>query len=425
MAKESKIHSMIQSIAPPSFLQDEDTVQYLCSLLANPDDSPTEEDLMSVIGQFFGEEYENEAQMLAQSVMKLFLAEDGEENKFNSSPSHIADNGVANLTEKLNKSVSLSAKQHVCSDDLYEAKFDKHDDEHNADRVDDADEKPGANPISPDRPSSAPKTKRSPTQRGKGKKAAASSESQTKPEDKSKGAKQDAKAIKALAASQLEEIDDHSSAWAACVAEGKTWGGRGQGGRGLRSVYTSTTALVTSVHLQNVSLQFAGNDLLQNATIQITEKKRYGLIGRNGVGKSTLLRRLASKSIPGFPIQMKVLFVQQEAEGSSKSALQTLLDADEDRLALLEEQERLEKLMESADPEGVAKAAEQLSEVAAELELQDADKAEDRARQILNGLQFSESMIQSPTEHLSGGWKMRLSLAQALFVRSDLLLLGK
>jgi len=234
--------------------------------------------------------------------------------------------------------------------------------------------------------------------------------------------KDDIKAIQALAAAELEELDDYSTAWAECVAEGRTWGGKGFGGRGLRSVYTSTSG--TSVHLQNVSLQFAGNDLLQNATIQITEKKRYGLIGRNGVGKSVLLRRLASKNFPGFPIQMKVLFVRQEVEGSSTlSALKFLLDSDEDRMMLLQEQRKLEELLESSDPKVVAQAASELGELTSELELD--DNIEDRARDILKGLQFSEEMILSPTEHLSGGWKMRLALAQVLFVRSDLLLLGK
>jgi energy-coupling factor transporter ATP-binding protein EcfA2 len=384
---EKEILSLIQSIAPPSFLENSDSASYLGSLLAHESKS-SERDLVNVISQFIGDEYECEAQMIARAVMKLSLDE-GEETKTNG--------GCANKI----KAFSLG---------------DEETNEYKAD-VDNVDLAVGKKPL----------RKSSPKGRSKTKKGQKSDEvSPTGSKSGVKDERQDAKAIQALAAAELEQLDDHASAWEECVAEGKTWGGRGFGGRGLRSIYTSTTARVTSVHLQNVSLQFAGNDLLQNATIQITEKKRYGLIGRNGCGKSVLLRRLAAKTIPGFPIQMKVLFVRQEVEGSSTStALQTLLDADEDRMVLLEEQKKIEELLDSSDPNVVAAAAQKLSDLAAELELLGGDNAEDRARDILKGLQFSDAMIDSPTEHLSGGWKMRLALAQVLFVRSDLLLLGE
>jgi energy-coupling factor transporter ATP-binding protein EcfA2 len=380
---EKEILRLVQSIAPPSFLENPDSVEYLSNLLALESRS-SENDLVDVICQFIGEEHDCESRMIAKAVMEL--PQDTEEVK-NSNESY------PNRT----KAFSLIDKE--TSETI-----------HNVDNLDHVvDEKSS--------------TKGSPKGRSKVKKGPKNDEDGPR---SMKAKVKDAKTIQALAAAELEELDDHASAWEECLAEGKTWGGRGLGGRGLRSMYTSTTARVTSVHLQNVSLQFAGNDLLQNATIQITEKKRYGLIGRNGVGKSVLLRRLAAKSIPGFPIQMKVLFVRQEVEGSTTmTALQTLLDADEERMVLLEEQKKLEEMLDSSDPEVVTDAAQQLSELTAELDLHGGDNAEDTARDILKGLQFTNNMIDSPTEHLSGGWKMRLALAQVLFVRSDLLLLGE
>ena len=81
--------------------------------------------------------------------------------------------------------------------------------------------------------------------------------------------------------------------------------------------------------------------------------------------------------------------------------------------------------MESDDPETTSEAAKQLNEIVAQLELANADSAEDSAKSILKGLQFSQKMMNAPTNDLYGGWKMRLSLAQSFFIPSDLLLLDE
>ena len=249
----------------------------------------------------------------------------------------------------------------------------------------------------------------------------------------------DAQGIAAASAAELDGLDDHASAWAQCQAEGRAWGGRGEGGRGLRSTFHSSTA-VRNIHLPNVSLSFGGEDLLQSTTLQITPGKRYGLIGRNGVGKSTLLRRLARKAIPGFPMHLRVLLVNQQVDGSGESALAVLLGADTARASLLEEQSALESELDRAagvgdgdggggdDGDGVDDVqvlAERLAEVSEQLDAVSADSAEKRARAILQGLQFTPQMMDEPSQNLSGGWRMRLALAQALFVPSDLLLLDE
>lgn len=141
--------------------------------------------------------------------------------------------------------------------------------------------------------------------------------------------------------------------------------------------------------------------------------------------RSTLLKRLAQKAIPGMPHDMKILLVQQQIDGSDDSSLQVLVQADTDRTSLLQEQERLERRMESAtnlSDDDLVNMVERLGDIAAELDAISADTAEERAREILVGLQFTEQMIQGPTKNLSGGWRMRLALARALFVTSDLLL---
>lgn len=214
-------------------------------------------------------------------------------------------------------------------------------------------------------------------------------------------------------------VDDDVSAWNERLSEGKAWGGRGYGGRGVRGDVNTAS----NIHLPNVTLQFAGNELLQSSTIQINGGHRYGLVGRNGCGKSTLLQRLAAHAIPGMPHDLRIVLVKQQIEGGDETALQSLMSADRDRIALLEEQAKLERKIESTND--LDELVTRLAAIASELDMIDAEGAEERARDILTGLQFSEGMMLSPTKSLSGGWRMRLALAQALYLPSDLLLLDE
>jgi len=223
----------------------------------------------------------------------------------------------------------------------------------------------------------------------------------------------------------LDVNDDYASTWQECCQQGAKWGGRGRGGRGEYA--GAVNSVRSNIHLSNVTLSLPGNrglELLQNSTVDVARGHRYGLCGRNGVGKSTLLRLLASKSVPGMPLDMRVLLVRQQIEGTDLSSLDTLVRADLDRTALLREQEEAERKLETLQlsDEDLKKVVDRLGNIVAELDAIGADTAEDRAMEILNGLQFTDAMIRGPTRNLSGGWRMRLALAQSLFVQSDLLL---
>lgn len=136
------------------------------------------------------------------------------------------------------------------------------------------------------------------------------------------------------------------------------------------------------------------------------------------------MQRLAQKLIPGMPLDMRVLLVQQQIEGSSDSAINVLLSADFDREWLLREQQELEAQLQSAaiPDHDLGAIAERLGNIVAELDAIGAYTAEERGIEILKGLQFTDDMIFGPTNNLSGGWRMRLALAAAIFVQSDLLL---
>jgi ATP-binding cassette subfamily F protein 3 len=222
---------------------------------------------------------------------------------------------------------------------------------------------------------------------------------------------------------KLESLSIGEAKSSSSALDGKTWGGRGKGGRGEYAA--AVNSVKSNIHLSDVSLLLDnGLDLLRGSPMDIVKGHRYGLIGRNGVGKSTLLRRLADKAIPGMPPGMRILLVQQQVDGTNDSCLGALLKADTDRTELLKEQQELEARLESDDAaaEEIEAIAGQLEYVITELDRISAASAEERALAILRGLQFTEKMIYGPTRNLSGGWRMRLSLAQALLVASDLIL---
>mmetsp|Transcript_25706 Transcript_25706/g.56007 ORF Transcript_25706/g.56007 Transcript_25706/m.56007 type:complete len:749 (-) Transcript_25706:104-2350(-) len=194
---------------------------------------------------------------------------------------------------------------------------------------------------------------------------------------------------------------------------------------------SNTTASATDVKVQNLTVRAKGKILLENAALTITAGRRYGLVGPNGRGKSTLLRLLARRQIP-VPDTLDVLLVEQEVVGDSKSALEAVVAADVELMELrAEEKELNEKLL---DPDTAHKedpdwdhdsAQERLNEVYERMNQIAASTAESRASKILHGLGFTEAMQKRATQSFSGGWRMRISLARALYIQPTLLLLDE
>ncbi|XP_058188526.1 ABC transporter F family member 4 [Rhododendron vialii] len=190
-------------------------------------------------------------------------------------------------------------------------------------------------------------------------------------------------------------------------------------------------ANVKDITVDNFSVAARGKELFKNASVKISHGKRYGLVGPNGKGKSTLLKLLAWRKIP-VPKNIDVLLVEQEVVGDDKTALEAVVSANEELIRLRKEVASLQDESsadgvedENDDTNGNDDAGEKLAELYEQLQIMGSDAAEAQASKILAGLGFTKAMQGRPTRSFSGGWRMRISLARALFLQPTLLLLDE
>lgn len=174
------------------------------------------------------------------------------------------------------------------------------------------------------------------------------------------------------------------------------------------------------IEIKNLSLQRGNKQLLNNASLTIYPGQRIGLIGKNGTGKSSLFALIEGKISHDsgdirLPKHWQLATVKQETPALDIPALGYVLQGDS-------ELQQLQQLLQQAedDDDGFKQA-----EYHARLDEIGAYSAPARAAKLLNGLGFSQQEQQQPVKSFSGGWRMRLNLAQALMCRTDLLLLDE
>ena len=177
------------------------------------------------------------------------------------------------------------------------------------------------------------------------------------------------------------------------------------------------------IELPDITMYAGRSELLTNATLKLVYGTKYGLIGRNGVGKSTLLHHLSQRKVP-LPAHVFVLHVEQEIEGSDDTVLEAVVKSDLEREWLLAAETELLAIDPSVDPDPKVHGVG-LMEVYERLDQLDSENAEVRAAAILTGLGFDFDMQSRATKEYSGGWRMRVALAQALYMNPDLLLLDE
>src|ERR1700722_9025384 len=159
-----------------------------------------------------------------------------------------------------------------------------------------------------------------------------------------------------------------------------------------------------------------GRRFFDGATVALPVNAKVGLVGRNGAGKTTLFKLIKGELEPGggdisYPKAARIASVDQEHPASPVPLLDTVLAADVER-------DRLLASLETADPEHIGEIYARLAEI-------DADRAPSRAAEILSGLGFTTADLPRPMAEFSGGWRMRVALAAALFAEPDLLLLDE
>ncbi len=177
------------------------------------------------------------------------------------------------------------------------------------------------------------------------------------------------------------------------------------------------------IRLQQLSLMRGTKVLFEQSDLTINPGEKVGLIGTNGSGKSTLFAMLRNELHPDagdidFPKQWRVAHVAQETPALERTALDSVIDGDTTLRALESELAEIEAKGEAAD-------GHRIGELHAMLADADAYTARSRAEQLLIGLGFSGTQFENPVASFSGGWRMRLNLAQALMCPSDLLLLDE
>jgi ATP-binding cassette subfamily F protein 3 len=171
------------------------------------------------------------------------------------------------------------------------------------------------------------------------------------------------------------------------------------------------------LHINGLTYRIGGRLLLEEASVAVPEGHKVGIVGRNGVGKSTLFRLILG-DIPAesggvtLPRNARIGTVAQEAPGGPESLLATVMAGDAELAALSAEAET------ATDPHRIAEIQMRLADI-------EAHSANSRAATILTGLGFSEEAQQGPCSALSGGWRMRVALGAALFAKPDVLLLDE
>ena len=197
----------------------------------------------------------------------------------------------------------------------------------------------------------------------------------------------------------------------------------------LNFTFDKLISTTLAMSINNFDLSIAGKQLFKDSKLSIQSNTIYGLIGRNGSGKSSLLKELYSiqnKLVSEKDsVKIDILYVEQEIKLDSRNPLDFILDSNSKLKKMQDELIHITKLMEDTDMSNYDTLNEKCKELYSTINIWNPELEKATAIKILRGLGFTESMLEQESSLLSGGWMMRMSLARSLYLKPDLLLLDE
>jgi len=180
----------------------------------------------------------------------------------------------------------------------------------------------------------------------------------------------------------------------------------------------TSQSLSRDLKIEQFTLAVYGKELIKDTTLEFNWGRRYGLIGLNGSGKSSLLTALGRREIK-IPNHITIYHLDREIDATEETAIEAVIgDIEKERIRLEKEAEELAATEEGAE-------SDRIMDIYTVLDEMEVDMAPKRAGEILHGLGFTKEMQQKKTKDFSGGWRMRIALARALFILPTMLLLDE